>query len=84
MPNPQVGGPPLVGCPQLLIQYICSYPPYLEGVSSIRNLRTCHAVVMGDPPNMAINSWAQVHSDSVLYLGSLKLGHFAHTYFLKR
>jgi hypothetical protein len=27
-PNPQVGGPPLVGCPRLLIQYIHSYPPY--------------------------------------------------------
>jgi hypothetical protein len=27
-PNPQAGGPPLVGCPQLLIQFIHSYPPY--------------------------------------------------------
>ena len=27
-PIPQAGGPPLVGCPQLLIQYIRSYPPY--------------------------------------------------------
>ena len=27
-PNPQAGGPPIVGCPWLLIQYICSYPPY--------------------------------------------------------
>ena len=27
-PNPQAGGPPLVGCPRLLIQFICSYPPY--------------------------------------------------------
>ena len=27
-PNPQTGGPPLVGCPPLLIQYIRSYPPY--------------------------------------------------------
>jgi len=26
-PNPQAGGPPLVGCPLLLIQFICSYPP---------------------------------------------------------
>jgi hypothetical protein len=44
-PNPQAGGPPLVGCPRLLIQYIRSYPPYLEAFSSIRNLRTRHAVV---------------------------------------
>jgi hypothetical protein len=28
--NPQAGGPPLVGCPRLLIQYIRSYHPYLE------------------------------------------------------
>ena len=27
-PNPQAGGPPLVGSPQLLIQFIRSYPPY--------------------------------------------------------
>jgi hypothetical protein len=27
-PNPQAGGTPLVVCPRLLIQYICSYPPY--------------------------------------------------------
>jgi hypothetical protein len=25
---PQTGGPPFVGCPRLLIQYIRSYPPY--------------------------------------------------------
>ena len=28
MPNPQAGGPFIVGCPRLLIQYIRSYPPY--------------------------------------------------------
>ena len=27
-PNPQDGGPPLVGCPRLFIQHIRSYPPY--------------------------------------------------------
>jgi hypothetical protein len=27
-PNTQAGGPPLVGCPRLLIKYIPSYPPY--------------------------------------------------------
>jgi hypothetical protein len=26
--QPQAGGTPLVGCPQLLIHYILSYPPY--------------------------------------------------------
>jgi hypothetical protein len=51
-PNPQAGGSPPVGCPRLLIEYIRSYPPYLEAVSSIRNLRTRHAVVTVDPLNM--------------------------------
>jgi len=27
-PNPRAGGPHLVGCPQLFIQYTRSYPPY--------------------------------------------------------
>jgi hypothetical protein len=43
-PTPQAGGPPLVGCLQLLIQYIRSYPPYLEAVSSICNVRMRHAI----------------------------------------
>jgi hypothetical protein len=46
---PQPGGAPLVGSPRLLIQYIRSYPPYLEAVSSIRNLRACHVVMTRDP-----------------------------------
>jgi hypothetical protein len=49
--SPQAGGPPFVGCPRLLIQYIRSYPPKLEGVSSIHNLRTRHAVVTRGPPS---------------------------------
>jgi hypothetical protein len=49
--NPQAGGPPTVGCPRLLIQYIRSYPPYLEAVSSVRNPRTRHAVVTVDSLN---------------------------------
>jgi hypothetical protein len=31
-PNPQDGGPPLAGCPQLLIQYIPTYPAHLKAV----------------------------------------------------
>jgi hypothetical protein len=50
-PKPQVGGPLLVGCPRLLIQYIRSYPPYLEAFSSIRDLRLPHAIVKRDPLN---------------------------------
>jgi hypothetical protein len=41
-----------VGCPRLLIQYIRRYPLYPETVSSMRNLRTRHAAVTGDPLNM--------------------------------
>ena len=29
-PNPQTVGPLHIGCPRLLIQYIRSYPPYVE------------------------------------------------------
>jgi hypothetical protein len=50
--NPQAGESSLIGCLRLLIQYIRSYPPHLETSSSIRNLRTCHAVATMDPPNM--------------------------------
>jgi hypothetical protein len=32
LPKSQAEGPPLVGCPRLLIQYIRSYPPYLQAV----------------------------------------------------
>jgi hypothetical protein len=53
-PNPQAGGSLLDGCPRLLIQYIRSCPPYLEAVSSIRNLRTGHAVVTRDPLNIQV------------------------------
>jgi hypothetical protein len=53
-PNPQYEGPPLVGCPRVFIQYIRSYPPCLEAISFIRNLRTRHAMVTKDPPNMEI------------------------------
>jgi hypothetical protein len=48
--NPKAGGPLLVGRPRLLIQYIHGCPAYVEGVVSIRNLRTRHAVVTRDPP----------------------------------
>lgn len=49
---PCAGGPPLVNCPLLLTEYVHSYPPYLEVITSIRNLRTGHAVVKRDPPKV--------------------------------
>jgi hypothetical protein len=37
-PNPQSGGPPFVGCPRLLIQFIYSYSPYRRAlVGTVRN-----------------------------------------------
>ena len=33
LPTPQAGGPPLVDCPRLLIQYIRSPPPHIGGRS---------------------------------------------------
>jgi hypothetical protein len=45
----QYVGPPIVGCTRLLIQYIGSYNPYLKAFTSIRNLRTRHAMVTRDP-----------------------------------
>jgi hypothetical protein len=39
-PNPQAGGPSLIGWPWLFIQYIRSYPPLLEAVvNTVMNLR---------------------------------------------
>jgi hypothetical protein len=57
-PTLKARGPPLVGWLRLLIQYNCSYPPYLDGVSSIRNLRTSHAVVTRDPQNMGPSKYS--------------------------
>jgi len=33
----QAGRPPLVGCQVLVLQYICTYPPYLQAVSPIED-----------------------------------------------
>jgi hypothetical protein len=66
MPKPQAGRPPLDGCPQLLNQYIHSYPPHLEAVSSIHNLRTYHAVVTWDPLNMAF--FSIIHSVNTVFI----------------
>jgi len=46
-PNLKATGPPLVDCPRLFIQCTRSYPPYLEAVSSIHNLRTRHTLMSG-------------------------------------
>jgi hypothetical protein len=55
-PNPQAGGTPTVDRPRLLVQYIRSYPPYLDAVS-IHKPMTRHAVVTVDPLNMKALSY---------------------------
>jgi hypothetical protein len=52
MPDSQAGGQPLVGYLQLLIQCIRSYPPCLEGISSICSLMMCHVMAKRDQLNM--------------------------------
>jgi len=49
IPSPKLKAwvPPIVIHLQLLIQYSGIYPPYLEVLSSICNLRTLHAMVTG-------------------------------------
>jgi hypothetical protein len=64
--------PPIFGCPRLLIQYIGSYPPCLEAVSSIRNLRTRHAMVKWEPPNKVkvLEPERQVPAIEIVWWGS--------------
>jgi hypothetical protein len=57
-PNPQAGGPPPVSCSLLLIQYIRSFPLYVEAFS-IRNLRVRHVMVTRDRLKMALNYVSQ-------------------------
>jgi hypothetical protein len=61
-PTPQTGGPPLVGCPRLRIQYIRSYPPYLEAVSSIRRLRLKSMETINIPNSLIQNKNKNIHS----------------------
>jgi hypothetical protein len=56
-PNSQAGGSPFVSCLWLLIQCIHSYPPSLEAISTICNLRTCHAVLARDPLTAYNTHW---------------------------
>jgi hypothetical protein len=51
-PNPQATIPSLASCPQLLMQHIHSYPPYLEAIISICSLWAHHTLVTTDTLNM--------------------------------
>jgi len=61
----------LVGYPPLLIQYIRSYSPHLEAVSSIRNRRTRHAVVTGTHITrkklIIVNAYCATIKSSIIY-----------------
>jgi hypothetical protein len=50
--QPQHGRTPTIRCPWLITQYIGSYSPYLEDVTSIHKVRLHHAVGSRDPLNM--------------------------------
>jgi hypothetical protein len=60
--QPLTRGPPLVGCPRLLIQHIRNYPPHLETVPSICNRRMRIAVVTGTHMNMIHCTYSLTHS----------------------
>jgi hypothetical protein len=66
------------------IQYIHSYLPYVEAVSSIRSLRTRHAVITRDPfenrvlrrifgpkSNEVAGDWRKLHNEELHNLYSL-------------
>jgi hypothetical protein len=58
----------------LLIQYIRGYSPRLEAISSVRNLRTRHAVVTRDPLNMGnevLQSWSTAFQEPNYFLFSM-------------
>jgi len=64
LPNTQAGEAPLVGC--LLIQYIHSYPPYMEATSPIYNSRMWHAVVTGNHATHTANIKYQCSVSDIL------------------
>jgi hypothetical protein len=71
-PN-QVRGPSFVGCPRLIIQDVCSYPPYMEAVSSILSLSTHNVVVTRDPLTTVFSLLILVTAHRLLYLVPAKL-----------
>jgi hypothetical protein len=59
LPNLLAGGPPLIGYPLLLTQYILSYTAHLEVISFIRNIRTRHAVMKGTHLSQSVHIYMQ-------------------------
>jgi hypothetical protein len=64
-PTPKLEDPTMSAVLDCLFNIFPSYAPYLEAVSSIRNLRTRHAVVTRDPFSMRWDSmdWIDLAQD---------------------
>jgi hypothetical protein len=60
--QPQGGGPPFVGCPRLLVEYIRRYSSYLEAFSSASSLRVRHGLVT--------TGWRKLHNEELQSLYS--------------
>jgi len=69
----KVGVPSLVSCLHLLIQYIPSCLPYLEGFPSICYQRIYHAMVTGTNIVIWFTSLFLIHLLCILYLTLYKL-----------
>lgn len=71
--KPQAEGPPFVGCPGVLIQYIRGHPPYLETISSTRRRSTITIGGGRTIPSIPshINSYYQYREVPCANLGSL-------------
>jgi hypothetical protein len=54
----------------MFIQNIRSYAPYLEAVSSMRNFRTCHAMVVGSREGVG---WIEPAQDMDKWLHRVKV-----------
>jgi len=77
-PNPQAGGSPLAWCPRLLIQYLRSYRPYLEAISSIPDM-----LINLDTTNFkavpSLNGWeTEVKQEYIMILIQIKKNKVRH------
>jgi hypothetical protein len=73
MTNNQSERPSFVGCPEMLIQYICCYPPYMEAVSSTFNLKGRHVLVITDPLYMEFKCRTQKENRQNTFQASTKV-----------
>lgn len=86
MSNSQAGGPTLVGCPRLPIQYLRSYPSYLEGFPPFASFSSSCALASRmscDPPTgpQGLFSWTSLFCMSLPFWPA-RLWHAPPSYFL--